>query len=130
MKVLQPSAWPRPSGYSNGISARGRTIFTAGVVGWDEQQRFPSADLVAQFAQALRNVMLVLAEDGAGPEHVVRLTVYVTDMATYRSSLGDMGALWREIMGRNFPAMALVEVNSLVEPAALVEIQATAVVAE
>ena len=129
MKVLQPSAWPRPSGYANGISARGRTIFTAGVVGWDEQQRFQSNDLVEQFAQALRNVLLVLAEDGAGPEHVVRLTVYVTDMATYRASLGDMGAMWREIMGRNFPAMALVEVNSLVEPAALVEIEATAVVA-
>ena len=128
MKVLQPSSWPRPSGYANGISALGRTIFTAGVVGWDEQQVFRSPDLVEQFAQALRNVLLVLAEDGAGPEHIVRLTVYVTDMATYRASLGDIGAMWREIMGRNYPAMALVGVSSLVEPAALVEIEATAVV--
>jgi enamine deaminase RidA (YjgF/YER057c/UK114 family) len=130
MKVLQPPGWPRPKGYANGISARGRTIFTAGVIGWDEQQHFQSPDLVEQFAQALRNVLAVLAEDGAGPEHIVRLTVYVTDMATYRASLGDMGAMWKGIIGRNYPAMALVEVKSLVEPAALVEIEATAVVEE
>ncbi len=130
MKVLQPSGWARPSGYANGISARGRTIFTAGVIGWDDQQQFRSPNLVEQFAQALRNVLLVLAEDGAGPAHIVRLTVYVIDMASYRASLGDMGATWREVMGRNYPAMALVEVKSLVEPAALVEIEATAVVEE
>jgi enamine deaminase RidA (YjgF/YER057c/UK114 family) len=130
MKVLQPPAWPRPKGYSNGISARGRTVFTGGMIGWDDQQHFQSPDLVEQFAQALRNVLLVLAEDGAAPQHIVRMTVYVTDMATYRSSLGDIGAVWREIIGRNYPAMALVEVNSLVEPAALVEIEATAVVEE
>ena len=130
MKVLQPPGWPRPRGYSNGLSARGRLILTAGVVGWDERQVFNSGDLVEQFAQALRNILLILAEDGAGPEHIARMTVYITDMTTYRSSLGDMGDMWKAIMGRNYPAMALVEVKSLVEPAALVEIEATAVVPE
>ena len=130
MKALLPPGWPRPRGYSNGISASGRMIFTAGAVGWDEQQHFKSPDLVGQFAQALRNVLLILAQDGAGPEHIVRMTVYITDMVTYRTSLGDMGTMWKSIMGRNYPAMALVEVKSLVEPAALVEIEATAVVPE
>jgi enamine deaminase RidA (YjgF/YER057c/UK114 family) len=130
MKVLQPPGWPRPKGYANGVSARGRTLFTGGMIGWDDQQHFHSPDLVDQFAQALRNVLLVLAEDDAGSPHIVRLTVYVTDMATYRASLGDMGTVWREIMGRNYPAMALVEVKSLVEPSAVVEVEATAVVEE
>ncbi len=130
MKALLPPGWPRPRGYSNGISARGRMIFTAGVIGWDEQEHFSSPDLVEQFGQALRNILLILAEDGAGPEHIVRLTVYVVEMDTYRSSLGKLGAMWTSVMGRNYPAMALVEVNSLVEPAALVEIEATAVVEE
>jgi enamine deaminase RidA (YjgF/YER057c/UK114 family) len=105
-------------------------ICTGGMIGWDDQQHFSSPDLVEQFAQALRNILLVLAEDGARPEHIVRMTVYVTDMATYRSSLGDVGTMWKSLMGRNYPAMALVEVNSLVEPAALIEIEATAVVEE
>lgn len=130
MRLLQPPGWPRPRGYSNGISASGRMIFTAGVIGWDEQQHFPSGDLVEQFALALRNILAILAEDGAGPEHVVRMTAYITDMAAYRASLGDLGAAWKAVMGRNYPAMALVEVKSLVEPAALVEIEATAVVPE
>jgi enamine deaminase RidA (YjgF/YER057c/UK114 family) len=129
-KVLQPPGWPRPRGYANGISARGRTIFTGGMIGWDQHQHFQSPELTEQFAEALRNVLLVLAEDCAGPEHIVRMTVYVTDMASYRASLGDMGTIWRELMGRNYPAMALIEVRSLVEPAALVEIEATAVVEE
>ena len=128
MKVLQPPGWPRPKGYSNGISARGRMIFTAGVIGWDEGQNFYSPDMVEQFAQALRNVLAILAEDGAGPEHVVRMTVYVVGIDHYRSNLGDIGAVWKATMGRNFPAMALVEVKNLVEPAAAVEIEATAVV--
>lgn len=130
MKVLQPPDWPRPKGYSNGISARGRMIFTAGVVGWDESHSFHSSDMVEQFAQALRNVIAILAEDGAGPENIVRMTVYVVGMESYRSSLGGIGAAWKETIGRHYPAMALVEVNSLVEPAAVVEVEATAVVPE
>jgi enamine deaminase RidA (YjgF/YER057c/UK114 family) len=130
MKVLQPPGWLRPKGYSNGISARGRMIFTAGVIGWDEGQNFTSPDIVEQFAQALRNVLAILAEDGAGPEHIVRLTVYVVGIDHYRSALGDIGAVWKATMGRNFPAMALVEVKNLVDPAAVVEIEATAMVEE
>jgi enamine deaminase RidA (YjgF/YER057c/UK114 family) len=128
MKVLLPPGWPRPKGYANGISARGRSIFTAGVIGWDEQERFPAADLVGQFRQALINVVAILAEDKAGPEHVVRMTCYVTSRDDYVAGLAGIGAAWREIMGRNFPAMAVVEVSALVEPAAKVEIEATAVV--
>ncbi|MBA3576934.1 MAG: RidA family protein [Sphingomonas sp.] len=128
MKILQPAGWPRPKGYSNGISARGRTIFTAGIVGWDENDRFPFYTLGGQFGQALRNVLAVLAEDGAGPEHVVRMTCYVTDRDDYMRSRDEIGTAWRDTMGGNFPAMALVEVKGLVESAALVEIEATAVV--
>jgi enamine deaminase RidA (YjgF/YER057c/UK114 family) len=125
---LQPPAWPEPRGYANGIEARGRIVVTGGQVGWDEQGRFGSADLVGQTAQALRNVLAVLAEAGAGPEHLVRLTWYVTDIAVYRKSLRELGQVYRAVMGRNFPAMALVGVTALVEPEAVVEIEATAVV--
>jgi enamine deaminase RidA (YjgF/YER057c/UK114 family) len=128
MKVLQPADWPRPKGYSNGVSAKGRMIFTAGVVGWDEKEMFPDYHLHAQFAQALRNTLAILAEDGAGPEHIVRMTCYVTDRAEYLSSRDEIGAYWREIMGSNYPAMALVEVRGLVEGAAKIEIETTAVV--
>jgi len=128
MKILQPPNWPRPKGYSNGISARGRMIFTAGVVGWDANESFPSYRLHEQFAQALRNTLAILAEDGAGPEHVVRMTCYVLDRDDYLRSRDEIGAAWREIMGSNYPAMALVEVKRLVESAALVEIETTAVV--
>ena len=128
MRALLPPGWPRPKGYSNGISARGRMIFTAGVVGWDAEERFVSTDLPGQFAQVLRNTVAILAEDGAGPEHVVRMTCYVTNCEAYQAGLGEIGAAWREIMGRCFPAMAVVEVSRLVEPQALVEIETTAVV--
>ncbi len=128
MKILQPPGWPRPKGYSNGVSARGRMIFTAGVVGWDENESFTDYTLHGQFAQALRNTLAILAEDGAGPEHVVRMTIYVTDRHEYVSGRDEIGAAWREIMGANFPAMALVEVSALVEGAAKVEIETTAVV--
>jgi enamine deaminase RidA (YjgF/YER057c/UK114 family) len=130
MKVLQPAGWPRPKGYSSGISARGRMIFTAGIVGWDEQEMFPDYHLHGQFAQALRNTLAILAEDGAGPEHVVRMTCYVTDRAEYLNSRDEIGAAWRELMGPHYPAMALVEVKALVEGAAKVEIETTAVVPE
>jgi len=128
MKMLQPPNWPRPKGYSNGISARGRMIFTAGIVGWDENERFPEHTLHGQFARALMNTLEILAQDGAGPQHIVRMTVYVTDRADYLNSRDEIGAAWREIMGPNYPAMALVEVKGLVESAALVEIETTAVV--
>ena len=130
MKILQPPGWPQPKGYSNGISAKGRLIFTAGIVGWDEQESFPSYRLHEQFAQALRNTLAILAEDGAGPEHIVRMTCYVIDRGDYLNSRDEIGAAWRELMGRNYPAMALVEVKGLVESAALVEIETTAVVPE
>jgi enamine deaminase RidA (YjgF/YER057c/UK114 family) len=128
MKILQPPGWPQPKGYSNGISAKGRMIFTAGIVGWDEHETFPDYTLHGQFAQALRNTLAILAEDGAGPEHIVRMTCYVVDRHDYLHSRDEIGAAWREIMGKNYPAMALVEVKGLVESAALVEIETTAVV--
>jgi len=130
MKILQPDGWRRPKGYSNGISARGRMIFTAGVVGWDENESFPDYTLHGQFAQALRNTLAILACDGAGPEHVVRMTCYVIDRSEYLACRDEIGAAWRELMGANYPAMALVEVSGLVEGAAKVEIETTAVVEE
>ena len=128
MKILQPAGWQRPKGYSNGISASGRMIFTAGVVGWNAQESFAEYTLHGQFAQALRNTLAILAEDGAGPQHIVRMTCYVTDRHEYVSSRDEIGAAWREIMGANYPAMALVEVKGLVESAAKIEIETTAVV--
>ena len=130
MKSLLPPGWPRPKGYSNGISATGRVIVTAGVVGWDEREFLVSHRLDGQFAQALRNILVILKEDGAGPEHIVRLTVYVTDIQEYLASRDELAPIWKSIMGANFPAMALVQVVRLVEPAAKVEIEATAVVPE
>jgi len=128
MRTLQPPNWPRPKGYSNGVSAKGRMIFTAGVVGWDEHETFPEYTLHGQFAQALMNTLEILAQDEAGPQHIVRMTCYVTDRHEYVNSRDEIGAAWREIMGPNYPAMALVEVKGLVESAAKVEIETTAVV--
>jgi enamine deaminase RidA (YjgF/YER057c/UK114 family) len=130
MKILQPPNWRQPKGYSNGISARGRMIFTAGVVGWDESESFPDYTLHGQFAQALMNTLEILAADGAGPQHIVRMTCYVTDRHEYINSRDEIGAAWREIMGPNYPAMALIEVSALVESAAKIEIETTAVVEE
>ena len=130
MKTLLPPGWPRPKGYSNGISATGRMIFTAGVVGWNEQEFLVSHRLDGQFAQALRNILAILKEDGAGPEHIVRLTIYVTDIQEYIDCRDELAPIWKSVMGANYPAMALVEVKRLVEPSAKVEIEATAVVEE
>ena len=130
MKALLPPGWPRPRGYSNGISAKGRLIVTAGVVGWTADERFEANDLPGQFRQVLLNTLAVLAEDGAGPEHIVRMTWYVTDIDEYRSNLAGIGAAYRELIGKNFPAMAVVAVTALVEPAAKIEIETTAVVPE
>ena len=128
MKSLLPTGWPRPKGYSNAISASGRMIFTAGVIGWDEREMIVSHRLDGQFAQALRNILAILKEDGAGPEHIVRLTVYVTDKRLYLADLKEVGAAYRRVMGRSYPAMALVEVSALVEDGAVVEVEGTAVV--
>jgi enamine deaminase RidA (YjgF/YER057c/UK114 family) len=130
MKPLCPEGWPRPKGYSNAMAACGRVIFTAGVVGWDETGAFPSDILPDQFAQALKNILAILACDGAGPENIARLTCYVVDIDAYRSSRKEIGEAWKAIMGRHYPAMALVGVSALVEPKALVEIEATAVIPE
>jgi enamine deaminase RidA (YjgF/YER057c/UK114 family) len=128
MEILQPAGWPRPRGYSNGIAASGKLVFVGGQIGWDESERFPGDDFVAQVRQALRNTLAVLREAGAGPEHVARMTWYITDRSEYLENLATVGAVYREVMGRNFPAMAMVQVVALMEAAAKVEIETTAVI--
>jgi enamine deaminase RidA (YjgF/YER057c/UK114 family) len=127
MRVLQPAGWPRPKGYANGIVAEGRQVYVAGQIGWDEQQRFPST-LAAQVRQTLKNIVAVLREADARPEHVVRLTWYVTSRDEYHAELQQIGEAYREIMGRHFPTMAVMQVVALMEANAKVEIEATAVV--
>ena len=130
MEILQPPGWPRPRGYSNGISASGRLVFVAGQVGWNADQEFDSDDFAHQFRQALLNIRAVLSEGGAGPEHMVRLTMYFTSKREYLDSVKEVGAAYREVMGRSFPVMAALEVSALMEDRAKVEIEATAVVPE
>ena len=130
MKTLLPPGWPRPKGYANGVSARGRIIVTAGVVGWNAEERFEREDLAGQFRQILINMLAILAEDGAGPQHIVRMTCYVTDVEEYRARLAEIGAAWRELIGKYFPAMAVIGVTALVEPLARIEIETMAVVPE
>jgi enamine deaminase RidA (YjgF/YER057c/UK114 family) len=125
-EILQPPDWPKPQGYANGIKARGEMVFVGGMVGWDASGRFPDG-FVAQARQALANIVAVLREGGAGPEHVVRMTWYVLDMDEYLAARKELGRAYRDVMGTSFPAMALVEVRRLVEPAARLEIEATAV---
>ncbi|MGQ0610623.1 MAG: RidA family protein [Paracoccaceae bacterium] len=129
-EVLHPSHWKPARGYANGIAARGRMVFTGGIIGWNAAQEFESDDFAEQAAMALRGIVEVLAEAGARPEHLVRLTWYVTDKAEYLASLGALGAAYRAILGRHYPAMALVQVVALVEDRARVEIEATAVIPE
>ncbi|MBX9460546.1 MAG: RidA family protein [Brevundimonas sp.] len=126
-RVLLPEGWPRPKGYSNGIEATGRMVFVAGQIGWDTGGRFPDG-FPAQFRQTLDNTLAVLAEAGAGPEHIVRMTWYVVDKAEYLAALRDIGSVWRERIGPHYPAMAVVEVKGLIEDAARVEIETTAVI--
>jgi enamine deaminase RidA (YjgF/YER057c/UK114 family) len=125
-KVLQPSGWPQPKGYANGIKAHGEMVFVGGMVGWDANERFPTG-FAAQTRQALENIVAVLDAGGARPEHVVRMTWYVVDMDEYLAARAELGAVYRAVMGPHFPVMALVEVRRLVEPRARVEIEATAV---
>jgi enamine deaminase RidA (YjgF/YER057c/UK114 family) len=128
MRTLLPEGWPRPKGYANGIEAEGRIVFVAGQIGWTPEGKFEATTLPAQFAQTLDNTLAVLREANAGPEHVARMTWYITDKRAYLASLAEIGAIWREKMGKNYPAMAVVEVNALIEDAALIEIETTAVV--
>ena len=128
MKHLQPPGWLPAKGYANGIAARGTQIFVGGQIGWNAQQQFESDDFIAQTAQALRNIVAVLAQANAGPEHIVRMTWYILDRAEYVSRLKELGLVYREVMGRNFPAMSCVQVAALIEERAKVEIEVTAVV--
>jgi enamine deaminase RidA (YjgF/YER057c/UK114 family) len=128
MQVLHPKHWAKAKGFSNGIAAEGRQVFVAGQVGWDAEQRFASDDFVVQVEQALRNILAVLAEAGGRPEHIMRLTWYVTSKQDYVSRLREVGEAYRRVMGRHFPAMTLVQVVALVEDRAKVEIEATAVI--
>ena len=126
-QVLQPSGWPAPKGYANGMAADGRLVVTGGVIGWDSDERLAQG-FVAQVRQTLCNIAAILAEGGAKPEHLVRLTWYVVDMDEYLANLKELGAIYREIFGAHYPAMALVQVVRLVEKEARVEIEATAVI--
>ena len=128
MRILQPPGWPRPRGYANGITAEGTLVFVAGQIGWDSSQTIVSDDLVAQFRQTLENTLAVLREAGAGPEHLARMTWYVTDKREYLARARELGETYRALMGHHYPAMAVVEVKALIEDRAKVEIETTAVV--
>ena len=130
MRVLQPPGWARPRGFANGIAARGELVFIAGQVGWTGQGEWRERSFAGQFRQALQNIIAILKEANGRPEHIVRLTWYVLDKKEYLASLGDVGAAYRELMGRHYPTMAVVQVNGLVEDQARLEIEATAVIPE
>jgi enamine deaminase RidA (YjgF/YER057c/UK114 family) len=128
MQILQPPGWAKPRGFSNGIAASGRLVFIAGQVGWTGEGTWEARDFAGQFRQAMKNILEVLAQAGGRPEHIVRLTWYVLDKAEYQASLLAVGKAYRDLMGRHYPAMAVVQVSGLVEQAARLEIEATAVV--
>ena len=128
LHLLQPDGWAAPRGYTNGVIATGRQLYVAGQIGWDAQQRIVPGGLVPQVRQALENIVTVLATGGARPEHLVRLTWYLTDRAAYLAAAKEIGAVYREVIGRHYPAMTAVEVSALIEADALVEIEATAVI--
>ena len=128
MQILQPPSWPKPRGYSNGIAARGRLVFVAGQVGWNEQEKFETSEFVGQAKQALKNIVAVLAQGGAKPEDIVRMTWYVIDKKEYLAAWRDLGSAYREVIGKHYPAMAAMQVVGLVEDGARLEIEATAIV--
>ena len=130
MQILQPPGWARPKGFSNGVVAKGKLVFIAGQVGWTPQGEWQARDFAGQFRQALANILEVLAEAGGEPQHLVRLTWYVIDKQEYLAALPAVGRAYRELMGRHFPTMAVVQVGGLVEPEARLEIEATAVIPE
>ena len=127
MKTLHPPGWAPAKGYANGIAARGTHIFVGGQIGWNAQQMFESDDFIAQTAQTLKNIVAVLAEAGAGPQHMVRMTWYILDREEYNARLKELGAVYREVIGKNYPAMSCVQVAGLMEARAKVEIEVTAV---
>jgi len=127
-EFLQPPGWPRAKGYSNGIAARGRTIYVGGMVGWNEKEEFETDDFAGQFRQVLLNIVAVLNEADAKPEHIVRMTWYIGDKRDYLASLKAIGAAYRDIIGRHYPVMAVIEVSGFIEDGAKLEIEATAVV--
>lgn len=128
MRHLQPPGWPRPKGYSNGIVADGQLVFVAGQIGWDESETLVSDDFAEQFEQVLVNTLAVLKEAGAGPEHIVRMTGYVTDKQEYLGALRTVGEIWKRHIGRNYPVMAFLEIQALIEDRAKIEIETTAVI--
>ena len=128
MKILQPPSWARPRGFSNGVAAKGQTIFVSGMVGWDAEGKLVSNEFVGQARQALKNIVEVLAEAKAKPEHITRMTWYVIDKAEYLAASKELGAVYREIIGGHYPAMTAVEVSGLIEDQAKVEIEVTAVI--
>jgi enamine deaminase RidA (YjgF/YER057c/UK114 family) len=130
MQILQPPGWARPRGYANGIAARGRIVFIAGQIGWDEQCRFQTEDLAGQVRQALANVLSVLAQADGRPEHIARMTWYLIDKRAYLDAARSIGQVYRELMGNHYPVMTAVQVSALIEDRALVEIEATAVLPE
>jgi enamine deaminase RidA (YjgF/YER057c/UK114 family) len=130
MKLLQPPNWARPKGYANGVMTKGCPVFLSGIVGWNQVSQFEASDFAGQVRQALKNIVEVLAQANARPEHIVRMTWYVVDKQEYLSSTSEVGAAYREIIGRHYPAMTVVEVSGLVESEARVEIEVTAVVPE
>ena len=130
MKFLQPPDWPRPKGYANGVATKGSLVFLSGIIGWNAQGKFAAQDFVAQVRQALLNIVEILAQAKAKPEHIARMTWYVLDKDEYTAAANEMGAAYREIIGRHYPAMTVLEVSGLVEPDARVEIEVTAVVPE
>ncbi|HEX2329833.1 MAG TPA: RidA family protein [Candidatus Angelobacter sp.] len=130
MKILQPADWPRPKGYANGISARGQLVFVSGIVGWNTQGEFVALDFAGQVEQALQNIVAILKEGNARPEHIARMTWYVLDKNEYLSSTKEIGASYRKVIGSHYPAMTVVEVAGLVEANARVEIEVTAVIPE
>lgn len=128
MRVLQPANWARPRGYANGVEAHGRMIFVAGQIGWDKNQSFQAKDFIGQFEQTLMNILAVLREAGAGPEHITRMTWFITDKKTYLAEIRQVGGIYRRLMGKTFPTMSVVQVAALIEDEALLEIEATAVI--
>jgi enamine deaminase RidA (YjgF/YER057c/UK114 family) len=126
-QILQPPGWAKPKGFANGIAATGKQVFVAGQVGWTRESRWQAKDFAGQFRQTLQNTLEVLAEAGARPEHIVRMTWYITDKKEYLASLKEIGAAWRELIGRHYPAMAVVQVVALMEDEAKIEIETTAV---
>ena len=128
MRILAPAGWKPPVGYSNGIAATGTLVFVAGQVGWDAQQRFASPEIIPQFEQALKNILTVLAEAGGRPEHICRMTAYCCDKPAYLAARAELGAIWKRLMGRHYPAMSMIFVSDLLDSPGKIELEATAVI--